>query len=129
MSIAHPVTGSFQETFCAQYGVLPELYDATVLRLTLYPHARWLAGMSPLAFLAPDRSFIARDMPMLDAFLHYRSVDVSTMKELVRRWYPDVYANGPKKVGSHRALGDIRESIDELRYYRQTVFRPAEKNA
>ena len=60
MNTSQPATDSFQETFCAQYGVPPALFDATVLRLTLYPHARWPAAMSPRAFLAPDRSFIAR---------------------------------------------------------------------
>jgi oligoribonuclease len=75
--------------------------------------------------IGTDRRFLAAWLPEVDAYLHYRSVDVSTLKELVRRWYPDLYQNGPKKVGAHRALGDIRESIDELRYYRQTVFRPA----
>jgi oligoribonuclease len=76
--------------------------------------------------IGTDRRFLAAWMPEVDAYLHYRSVDVSSVKELARRWYPDVYADGPKKVGSHRALGDIRESIEELRYYRQTVFRPPE---
>jgi oligoribonuclease len=74
--------------------------------------------------IGTDRRFLAALLPDVDAYLHYRSVDVSTVKELVRRWYPDLYVNGPKKLGSHRALGDVRESIDELRYYRTTVFRP-----
>src|SRR5262249_43746612 len=74
--------------------------------------------------IAPDRSFIARDMPELDAFLHYRMVDVSSIKELCRRWYPRVYFAQPAKGLAHRALADIRESIRELRYYRQTVFVP-----
>jgi oligoribonuclease len=78
--------------------------------------------------IGTDRRFLAAWLPAVDAFLHYRSVDVSTVKELVRRWYPDVYADAPKKIGSHRALGDIRESIDELRYYRRTVFRVPERN-
>ncbi len=69
-----------------------------------------------------DRGFIARDMPGLDAHLHYRLVDVSSIKELTRRWYPRVYFNGPEKRGNHRALGDIRDSIAELRYYRDAVF-------
>ncbi len=69
-----------------------------------------------------DRIFIARDMPMLDAFLHYRVVDVSSIKELARRWYPRTYYNAPPKRGNHRALADIQESIEELRYYRATVF-------
>jgi oligoribonuclease len=74
--------------------------------------------------IATDRSFIARDMPALDAYLHYRMVDVSSIKELARRWYPRVYFASPPKHGGHRALADIRESIQELRYYRETVFVP-----
>jgi oligoribonuclease len=74
--------------------------------------------------IATDRAFIARDMPALDAFLHYRMVDVSSIKELARRWYPRVYFASPAKRGGHRALADIRESIQELRYYRETVFVP-----
>ena len=74
--------------------------------------------------IATDRSFIARDMPMLDAYLHYRMVDVSSIKELARRWYPRVYFASPPKHGGHRALADIRESIQELRYYREAVFVP-----
>lgn len=69
-----------------------------------------------------DRGFLARDMPHLDAHLHYRVVDVSSIKELVRRWYPKVYYQSPEKTGNHRALGDIHDSIAELRYYRSTVF-------
>lgn len=72
-----------------------------------------------------DRVFLARDMPMLDAFLHYRVVDVSSIKELARRWYPRAYYSAPQKRGNHRALADIQESIEELRYYRATVFVPA----
>src|SRR5215831_8536261 len=77
-----------------------------------------LAGNS----IATDRVFIARDMPELDAFLHYRMVDVSSIKELARRWYPRAYFASPPKHGGHRALADITESIQELRYYRDTVF-------
>ncbi|MDQ2725543.1 MAG: exonuclease domain-containing protein, partial [Actinomycetota bacterium] len=66
--------------------------------------------------------FLAASLPEIDAFLHYRSVDVSTIKELARRWYPDQYRAAPKKMGSHRALGDIVESVEELRYYRDAVF-------
>jgi oligoribonuclease len=74
--------------------------------------------------IATDRTFIARDMPELDAFLHYRMVDVSSIKELARRWYPRAYFASPEKHGGHRALADIRESITELQYYREAVFVP-----
>ncbi|MCU1603130.1 MAG: oligoribonuclease [Frankiales bacterium] len=75
--------------------------------------------------IATDRGFLARDMPELDAFLHYRMVDVSSVKELARRWYPRAYFHSPKKAGGHRALADIHESVRELRYYRSAVFVPA----
>jgi len=71
-----------------------------------------------------DRGFLARDMPELEEWLHYRIVDVSSIKELSRRWYPRAYFNAPSKSGGHRALADIRESIAELRYYREAVFVP-----
>ena len=74
--------------------------------------------------IATDRSFLARDMPELDAYLHYRMVDVSSVKELARRWYPRAYFASPPKRGGHRALADITESIKELRYYRASVFVP-----
>ncbi|TDC83878.1 oligoribonuclease [Actinomadura sp. 7K507] len=74
--------------------------------------------------IATDRSFLARDMPTLDGHLHYRMVDVSSIKELARRWYPRVYFASPEKKGGHRALADITESIQELRYYRAAVFVP-----
>jgi len=69
-----------------------------------------------------DRGFLARDMPDLEAHLHYRVIDVSSVKELSRRWYPRAYFSAPAKTGGHRALADIRESIAELRYYREAVF-------
>ncbi|MEO5853130.1 MAG: oligoribonuclease [Nocardioides sp.] len=72
--------------------------------------------------VATDRSFLARDMPTLESFLHYRIVDVSSIKELARRWFPKAYFQAPAKRGNHRALADIQESIEELRYYRETVF-------
>ncbi len=71
-----------------------------------------------------DRTFLARDMPELETHLHYRVIDVSSIKELSRRWYPRVYFNAPAKEGGHRALADITESIAELRYYREAVFVP-----
>ena len=75
--------------------------------------------------VATDRAFISRDMADLDAFLHYRIVDVSSLKELSRRWYPRVYYASPAKRGNHRALADIQESIEELRYYRAAIFVPS----
>ncbi|WP_027947373.1 oligoribonuclease [Amycolatopsis taiwanensis] len=83
-------------------------------------------GSAPLAgnSIATDRGFIARDMPALDAHLHYRMVDVSSVKELVRRWYPRAYYAKPEKGLAHRALADIKESISELDYYRRTTFVP-----
>lgn len=79
---------------------------------------------APLAgnTVGTDRLFLARDMPELESYLHYRVVDVSSIKELARRWYPRVYFAAPAKTGNHRALADIQESIEELRYYRATVF-------
>jgi oligoribonuclease len=74
--------------------------------------------------IATDRGFLARDMPRLDAHLHYRMIDVSSIKELTRRWYPRVYFGQPAKGLAHRALADIRESVRELEYYRRTVFVP-----
>jgi oligoribonuclease len=74
--------------------------------------------------VATDRAFLMRDMPELEAFLHYRIVDVSSIKELSRRWYPRAYFNAPTKSGGHRALADIQESIEELRFYREAVFVP-----
>ena len=81
-------------------------------------------GKTPLAgnSVGTDRSFLERDMPDLTAHLHYRIIDVSSIKELARRWYPRAYYNSPTKNGGHRALADIQESIDELRYYRAVLF-------
>jgi oligoribonuclease len=85
-----------------------------------------VARKAPLAgnTVFVDRGFLARDMPEFEAHLHYRCIDVSGIKELVRRWYPKVYFASPAKTGNHRALADIRDSIEELRYYRETVFVP-----
>lgn len=85
-----------------------------------------VAGTVPLAgnSIATDRGFISRDMIELDTHLHYRMIDVSSIKELARRWYPRVYFGQPQKGLAHRALADIMESINELKYYRQTVFVP-----
>ena len=82
------------------------------------PRSAPLCGNS----IATDRGFLARDMPRLDDYLHYRMIDVSSIKELAKRWYPRVYQSQPAKGLAHRALADIRESIQELAYYRQTLF-------
>ena len=83
-------------------------------------------GKAPLCgnSIGTDRGFLARDMPELDGWLHYRMVDVRSVKELARRWYPKAYFASPKKDGGHRALADIRESVRELAYYRAAVFVP-----
>jgi oligoribonuclease len=121
-------------TMHTRSGLLPAIQASTV---TLEE-----AGAATLAFLrqnlpAPpktplcgnsigtDRRFLAAWLPEIDRGLHYRSVDVSTVKELARRWYPAAVSAAPRKQGSHRALDDIRESVAELRYYRQAVFAPA----
>ena len=87
-----------------------------------------LPGKSPLAgnSVSVDRNFIARDMSRLNEYLHYRTIDVSSIKELARRWYPKIYFAAPAKTGNHRALGDIQDSIEELKYYRSNVFIEAQ---
>jgi oligoribonuclease len=84
------------------------------------------AGKTPLCgnTIGTDRGFLARDMPALESHLHYRVIDVSSLKELARRWYPRAYFNSPQKSGNHRALADIKESIAELRYYREAILVP-----
>jgi oligoribonuclease len=79
-----------------------------------------LAGNS----IGTDRRFLAAQLPEVEEYLHYRSVDVSTLKELAKRWYPEVMKGAPQKAGGHRAMDDIRESVAELAYYRATIFRP-----
>ena len=103
---------------------LEQAGDATLEFIRSHvPKARTvpLAGNS----IGTDRRFLAAQLPAIEEYLHYRSVDVSTVKELARRWYPDAYAAAPKKAGGHRAMDDIRESVAELAYYRATVFRDA----
>jgi len=73
--------------------------------------------------IGTDRRFLARYMPEIENYLHYRSIDVSTVKELARRWYPEAFAAAPKKLGAHRALDDVKESIAELKYWRQAIFK------
>ena len=113
-------------------GLLEELPDGVPLdeaeqQVLGYVKAHCADGSRPpLAgnTVATDRAFLARDMAELEAFLHYRIVDVSSIKELARRWYPRAYFSAPSKSGNHRALADIQESIEELRYYRAAVFVP-----
>lgn len=102
---------------------LAEAEDAVLEYVRQYvpePRTAPLCGNS----IATDRGFLARDMPRLDAHLHYRMIDVSSIKELCRRWYPRVYFGQPTKGLAHRALADVRESIRELEYYRRTLFVP-----
>ena len=103
--------------------------EAEDLVIKYLESAHTLAGKSPLAgnSVSVDRSFIARDMPRLHDYLHYRTIDVSSIKELARRWYPKAYFNAPAKTGNHRALGDIQDSIAELAYYRSAVFVPGDE--
>jgi oligoribonuclease len=98
--------------------------------LTYLTSAGVVAGKSPLAgnSVSVDRNFIARDMKQLAEYLHYRTIDVSTIKELARRWYPKAYFAAPEKTGNHRALGDIKDSIEELKYYRASVFTQNKPN-
>ncbi|MEV0637066.1 oligoribonuclease [Streptomyces sp. NPDC050619] len=113
-------------------GLLTELSDGTTLadaeeQVMAYvrEHVKE-PGKAPLCgnSVSTDRGFLLRDMPTLEDYLHYRIVDVSSIKELARRWYPRAYFNSPQKNGGHRALADIRESIVELRYYREAIFVP-----
>jgi oligoribonuclease len=101
-----------------------QVSEAEALILKYLDSAGVVPGKSPIAgnSVYVDRIFINRDMPKLSEYLHYRTVDVSSIKELTRRWFPRVYFNSPAKTGNHRALGDIKDSIAELSFYRKTVF-------
>ena len=111
-------------------GLLEELAAGITMAEAEQQVLEYIREWAPDAAKAPlggntvgtDRAFLARDMPELEAHLHYRIIDVSSIKELAHRWFPRAYYNSPKKVGGHRALADIRESIAELRYYREAVF-------
>ena len=113
-------------------GLLTELAAGITLAEAEEQVLAYVREFVPVARKAPlagntvyvDRGFLNRDMRTLDEHLHYRLVDVSSIKELVRRWFPRVYFNSPAKHGGHRALADIRESIEELKFYRQAIFVP-----
>jgi oligoribonuclease len=113
-------------------GLLEALQNGITLREAEIQIMEYIRKFVPEARKVPlagntigtDRAFIARDMKELDLHLHYRVIDVSSIKELVRRWYPRAYFASPKKLGNHRALGDIRDSITELAYYRRAIFVP-----
>src|SRR3954463_6774806 len=118
----HDKSGLTEQVRASTIGV-EEAEDRILSYLTTHvpePRSAPLCGNS----IATDRGFLARDMPRLDAHLHYRMIDVSSLKELARRWYPRVYFGQPTKGLAHRALADIRESVRELEYYRRTVFVP-----
>jgi oligoribonuclease len=115
-------------------GLLPQIEASTVDLATAGARVlEYIKGHVPSAGQAPlcgnsigvDRRFLDRGLPEIDQYLHYRSIDVSSLKELCRRWYPEVYRNRPAKKETHRALDDIRESVAELRYYRATMLREA----
>ena len=89
-----------------------------IRQFVLEPRKAPLAGNT----IGTDRAFLVRDMPTLEGYVHYRNVDVSSIKELARRWYPRIYYQSPAKSGNHRALADIQESIEEMRYYREALF-------
>lgn len=113
-------------------GLLDEIPDGVSLADAEFQALEYIQRFVPVEGKAPlagntigtDRMFLAKYMPRVDRWLHYRSVDVSSIKELSRRWYPRAYIHAPAKDGGHRALADIRESIRELAYYRQAVFVP-----
>jgi oligoribonuclease len=111
-------------------GLLPEIPNGISLEAAEEQLFDYISSHIPEASKAPlagssvhvDRIFLQRDMPRVDSYLHYRIIDVSSIKELVRRWYPRAYFASPTKTGNHRALGDILDSINELKYYREAVF-------
>jgi oligoribonuclease len=124
--------GDFVRAMHTSSGLLPLLPGGTTLEDAQQQVLAYVREWVPEGRKAPlggntvstDRAFLTRDMPELEAHLHYRIVDVSSVKELARRWYPRAYYASPEKTGGHRALGDIRDSIAELRYYREAVFVP-----
>lgn len=130
-SDAVEVMTDFVRQMHVKSGLLPELDGGLTMedaqrQLVDYVTAKVKGFRAPLAgnTVGMDKAFLDRDMPELMGLLHYRVVDVSSIKELVRRWYPRVFFNSPDKTGGHRALGDIEDSIQELRYYRESIFSP-----
>jgi oligoribonuclease len=118
----HDKSGLTEQVRASTIGV-EEAEDRIMSYLAMHvpePRSAPLCGNS----IATDRGFLARDMPRLDAHLHYRMIDVSSIKELCRRWYPRTYYGQPPKGLAHRALADIKESIRELEFYRRTIFVP-----
>lgn len=111
-------------------GLLPEIPNGVTLEAAEEMLFDYITSHIPEPSKAPlagssvhvDRIFLQRDMPRIDSYLHYRIIDVSSIKELARRWYPKAYYSSPLKTGNHRALGDILDSINELKYYREAVF-------
>ena len=111
-------------------GLLPEIPSGVTLEAAEELLFDYITSHIPEASKAPlagssvhvDRIFLQRDMPRVDSYLHYRIIDVSSVKELARRWYPKAYFASPPKTGNHRALGDILDSINELKYYREALF-------
>lgn len=123
---------SFVTAMHTNSGLINELADGTTLEqaetiamdyIQQFVHE---SGKAPLAgnTIGTDRSFLAKEMPTLEGFLNYRNIDVSSIKELARRWYPKAFFAAPEKHGNHRALGDIIDSINELRYWREAIFVP-----
>jgi len=122
--------GEFVTNMHEKSGLLPELENGITLAEADKLVTEYIKQFIPESRTAPlcgnsigtDRMFINKQMPELDSYLHYRNIDVSSLKELSRRWFPAVYQQQPKKSGNHRALADIKESIIELRYYREVVL-------
>jgi oligoribonuclease len=124
--------GDFVRTMHTSSGLLDQLPQGLTMAEAEERVLDYVRGFVPEPRKAPlagntigtDRAFLARDMPAFESFVHYRNVDVSSVKELARRWFPRAYYSAPAKSGNHRALADVRESIEELRYYREAVFVP-----
>lgn len=124
--------GEFVTNMHRESGLLDEIPNGVALADAEYAVNEYILKFVPTPQTAPlagntigtDRTFLAKYMPRVDSHLHYRSIDVSSIKELSRRWFPRVYFNAPPKEGGHRALADILESIRELDYYRRAVFTP-----